>query len=106
MRDRQAFRKPVEIPTDDPIGRCGVAVRVDGSLVVSWLELVDDAAEVRVCLIDTDSGEVGAVTTVGATAAGRAAGVPEIAAVGDRTCIVAWRDVSKRQVMTARVSWK
>lgn len=98
MDGGRSFGKPTTLPAEDPIGRCGAAVLSDGSSVVCWMELVDNAAEVHV----SRNGKK--AVHVAKTAAGRSSGVPEIVADGEGV-IVAWRDVSKRCVLTARVTW-
>ncbi len=94
----ETFGKPVKVSGKEPIGRCGVAVLADGAVATCWLELVDNVAEVRV------SRNGAQAVVVARTAASRSAGVPEIVAEG-KNVVVAWRDVSKRRVLTARVTW-
>ncbi|MAB89436.1 MAG: hypothetical protein VX913_13360 [Planctomycetota bacterium] len=94
----QSFGKARQLPAKDPIGRCGVAVLADGSVAVCWLDLVNNVAELRASL----DGEK--IITCAKTSAGRASGVPEIVAEG-KGALIAWRDVSKRRVLTARVVW-
>ena len=93
-----SFGKATSLPAKDPIGRCGVAVLADTSVAVCWFERADNAAELRV-------SRGGAKAVICArTSAGRSSGVPEIVAEGDNV-VVAWRDVSKRRVLTARITW-
>jgi len=83
-----------------PIGRVGVAMLDDGSPVVSWLEGVGDAAEVRVRRVG-GAGDRNASQTVATVDAGRSSGIPRVAALGDRA-LVAWTDASS--VRTAVVA--
>lgn len=101
----KTFRKPIELPSDDPIGRCAITVVSADAVVVGWLELAANLAEVRVCRVDVKTGKPGVPLVVARTAANRAAGVPRVTSTADGDVIVAWRDVSKRQVLTSRVRW-
>ena len=94
----KSFGKPTNLPATDPIGRCGVAVLADASIAVCWFELVDNVAELRV------SRGGGKAVTCARTSAGRSSGVPEVVAEG-AGALIAWRDVSKRRVLTARITW-
>lgn len=86
-----AFGPAVRVDGGAPVGRVGVALRPDGSAVVTWLEDVGgDRAEVRVRVLAPD-GALGEPTTVATTASGRSSGVPHVLALGDRV-LVAWTD--------------
>ena len=83
-----------------PVGRVGVAVLDDGRAVVSWIESVGDAAQVRVRAVG--DGERAASQTVATVPAGRASGIPRVAALGGRA-LVAWTDPEAAGVRTAVV---
>ena len=92
----------VRIDGGAPVGRVGVAFLDGESAVVSWLEGVGDAAEVRVRRVAAD-GARGEPVTVATVEAGRSSGVPHVASLGDRV-LVAWTDPAASTVRTAVVA--
>lgn len=91
----------VAIDDGSPIGRVGVALLPGGSAVVSWLETVGDAAELRLRRVAPD-GTRGEPVTVAALDAGRSSGVPHVVALGGQA-LVAWTDPAAATVRTAVV---
>ncbi|WP_412062229.1 hypothetical protein [Rubrivirga sp. IMCC45206] len=91
----------VRIDGGMPIGRVGVAFLPNGGAVVSWLEMVGEAAELRLRRLAAD-GVAGDTQTVATMEAGRASGVPRVVALGDRV-LLAWTDAGAGTVRTAVV---
>jgi hypothetical protein len=82
------FGKPVQVDDGSPLGRTDIEMLLDGSALVTWLELVGDRAEWRVKRIGFD-GTVLARWTVGSAPRTREAGFARAALVaGD--LYVAW----------------
>jgi hypothetical protein len=91
----------VRVDGERPIGRVDVAFLGNGSAVVSWLERVGEAAELRLRRVAADGtrGEPVTVTTVDA---GRSSGMPHVAPLGNQA-LVAWTDPAAASVRTAVV---
>ena len=83
-----------------PVGHVGVAILDDGRVVTSWVETVGDAAAIRVRAVGP--GGRTASRTVATVEAGRAGGIPRVAALGSRA-LVAWTDPVEAAVRTAVV---
>lgn len=93
------FGEPVRVDDGEAMGRVHLALLDDGSALVTWLERVEGAAEVRVRHVDTDG--VGAATAITGTDAQRASGFPRMARVDDRL-FFAWTEPGERpRVRTA-----
>ena len=85
------FTDPIRVDDGSPRGWAGVAVLRDGSAAVSWVERVENGAELRVRKVAEDGG-TGTSLVVATAPAGRSAvGVPKLVRTGDRL-IFAWRD--------------
>jgi hypothetical protein len=83
----ESFAPPVRVDDGDPVGR--VSIVLDGeSAVVSWLERVDQQAQVRVRRITSD-GRRSAASVVGSSTSARASGFPRMAHDG-RGVVFAW----------------
>lgn len=82
------FGRAVGVDGGAPMGRVGVALRADGTAVVSWMERAGDRAEIRLRSVAPD-GHLGAPTSVATAEAGRTSGMPVMALLGDRA-LVAW----------------
>ena len=91
----RAFQAPIVIDDAEPLGRVGVAVLRSGRVLVSWLGLEGDHAQVLVRVIESD-GTPGETAVIAACDPSRAVGVPAIAASGDQT-VIAWRDLADGQ---------
>ncbi len=93
------WSEPVRVDVGRPIGRVDVAVLEDGRAAVIWLEDAgSDQAEIHVRSVD--DGPLYR-TTVATVESGRASGIPQIAALGDRA-MVAWTET--RGVQTTLVT--
>jgi len=98
------FGQPVSIDDGDPLGRVDVALLDGGDALVTWLERVGEAAEIRARRV-SPSGEVGRSWLISGTAAARGSGFPRMARVGDRV-VFAWTEVgepSRVRTAVARV---
>jgi len=77
-----------------PLGRVDVEYLSDGGALVTWMEHSGKGtAEIRAKRVRSD-GVLSAATVVDATSDARSAGFPRIAAVGDTTVYVAWREMT------------
>jgi hypothetical protein len=102
------FDPPIDIARGAVMGRVGVALLMDGSTVVSWVEndRADSGevlAEIRARRI-TAEGEVRASVLVAETGTGRPAGFPQLKAVG-ADLLFAWTDTlgEESRVASARL---
>ena len=91
----------VRVDGERPIGRVGVAFLEHGGAVVSWLEGVGEAAELRLRRVAAD-GTRGDPVTVATVDAGRSSGMPHVVALGNQA-LVAWTDPAAATVRTAVV---
>lgn len=95
---------PVRIDSGDPLGRIDAALLDDGSLVVSWLERVAPAAELRLVRILPD-GRPDPPVVVAEVASSRQSGIPRMVSLGRRV-LVAWTDPGQTdRVRVAIVEW-
>jgi hypothetical protein len=79
--DGETWESPVRIDDGAAVGRVDAAMLPDGDLLVSWIEAVEEGAELRVRRV-ASGGEV-AEAVVAATITGdRATGMPRLAVVG------------------------
>lgn len=78
-----SFGEPVVVAAGEILGRVDVALDADGLAWVSWVELVDEGAEIRLRPVATD-GSLGAPRTVARTSPSRASGFPRLERLGGR----------------------
>ncbi len=83
------FGEPVRIDDGDPVGRVDVTVDDTGALV-SWIERVGEAAELRVRRVRADGTREPAVVVTSLSSA-RASGFPRMIAAGD-DLVFAWTE--------------
>ncbi|MCG8458029.1 MAG: glycoside hydrolase [Holophagales bacterium] len=100
-----SFTPPLDVDSHAPLGRVDLILDAAGHAVVSWLDS-DSAgadADIRWRRVSPE-GELGALRSVAATAATRAAGVPRMEGSGD-DLIFAWLEVGDpSRLRAARVS--
>ncbi|MBI4408792.1 MAG: exo-alpha-sialidase [Gemmatimonadetes bacterium] len=82
------FAAPIRVDDGDPAGRVAALLLEDGSALVSWLERVENGAEVRVRRV-TAKGERTPARTVARSSAERASGFPRMVRSGDDV-VLAW----------------
>jgi hypothetical protein len=83
-----SFGAPLTVDDGNPLGRTDVEMLPDGSVLVTWLEIVGDQAEWRIKRFDT-GGKVTARWTVGSAPRTRQAGFARTALAGG-DLFVAW----------------
>ncbi len=83
---------PISIDDGRPIGRVDVSLLESGDAVVSWMEQVEDGAEVRIRSIDAQGNRSEALT-IAASSTARSTGFPRMELSGDEL-VIAWRDSS------------
>jgi hypothetical protein len=97
-----SFSAPVQIDDGDPVGRVDVRLLDDGSAVVSWIERLEDGAEIRLRRVSAD-GRPGTAAVIAASSGERASGFPRIARTGD-ALVFAWTEPGDpTTVRTARM---
>ncbi|MFQ5568263.1 MAG: sialidase family protein [Rhodothermales bacterium] len=84
----RTFAPPVVIDDGRPIGRVDTILLADGSALVSWIEQLEDGAEIRLRRVSPE-GTREEAQTVTAVAAARASGFPRMTRRGD-TLVIAW----------------
>jgi hypothetical protein len=83
-----SFGPPIRVDDGMPLGRVDAELLQDGSVMVGWIEQLDQGAEFRLRRVWPD-GRRDAAVTIASLAASRASGYPRIARSGDRL-IFAW----------------
>ena len=88
----ETFGSPITIDDGSPIGRVDVLIHEDQSVSVSWIEELDDHAEVRVkrCTVE---GDIISTNTIAMNKNSRSGGFPRIGLVDNRL-LVAWTDAT------------
>lgn len=84
----KSFSKPLQISSNESLGRVGLEMLDEKTAVVTWMEKQGEKGIVRARLLDR-SGAMGEPVTIGETASARASGFPRIARMGD-SLVVAW----------------
>lgn len=87
----RTFSEPRRVDGRAPGGRVDLLMTEDGSAIVSWLERVDGAAEVRLRRVSPE-GEMSEPLVVSRTGAERASGFPRMALAGSDV-VLAWTAV-------------
>jgi hypothetical protein len=97
----RTFGAPIALADSDTIGRVDVALLADGSAIASWIEIVDQRAELRVRAVGPAGGRSASVT-VAQIESSRASGYPRIAYHGSEM-VFAWtaREGGGLRVQTA-----
>jgi hypothetical protein len=96
----ESFGQPVQVDDGNPIGRVDVILLPDGAALVSWLEQIGEAGEIRARRI-SPRGDRGTAMTISKTSTQRASGFPRLAR-NEEEIIFAWTDAGDpSQVRTA-----
>ncbi len=82
-----SFGPPIRVDDGAAMGRVGLAMLDDGSVLVSWLARAGDDGEVRVRRVHAD-GVSNPFVVAGASRAARASGFPRMVRAGGRTLVV------------------
>lgn len=88
----QTWDAPIRVDDGRPIGRVDVVLLDSGEAVVSWMEQVEDGAEVRIRTIDAQRRR-GDPLTVADSSTARSTGFPRMQRSGSEL-VIAWRDSS------------
>lgn len=99
------FNDPVDIETDNVIGRVDIELIDDGLAVVSWLRKNKQGdGEICARAVSAD-GRAGPVKIIATTSAARSSGFPQMIRTGD-SLIFAWTDASgeEKQLRSARLA--
>ena len=98
-----SFGAAVDVATDHPTGRVGVAALPNGFSLVSWLQDGDDGAG-DICIRSVSpTGELGDVRIIASTSKGRMSGFPQMLVSGN-SIIMAWTDVDNGQTSVRSAS--
>ena len=95
----KTFGSAVQVDDGNPIGRVDVVALDSGGAIVTWIENVAQAGEVRVREVGA-SGEKLDARTVAKTSLGNASGFPKIERSGSEF-VFAWTDTEAGKVRTA-----
>ena len=87
------FAPPARVDGGQPVGRVDLAGSTDGSILVSWLEVDGEEANIQVRRVASD-GQMGPSRAVAGTSAERASGFPRLAVHGD-TFFLAWTEAGE-----------
>lgn len=89
-----SFGAAVDIATDHPTGRVGVAALPNGFSLVSWLQDGGNGAG-DICVRSVSpNGELGETRVIATTSTGRMSGFPQMVVSGD-SVVMAWTDVDE-----------
>jgi hypothetical protein len=99
----RTFAAPIEVASGRVVGRVDVVLLADGRAVVSWLEEMPGAAEVRAQPF-TRQGRAGPVMTIARSAVARSSGFPQMVLAGDEL-LFAWTETGAvPRIQTARAA--
>lgn len=87
------FSAPVRIDQGNPLGRVDAVWLEDGSALVSWMEMADDATWILVRRVDS-SGRIGQPLLVADSTQRRSSGFPRMTRAGD-DIIIAWTEIGE-----------
>lgn len=99
--DGLTFGEPTRVDDGDPIGRVDSALLPDGSALVSWIEKVEDKAEIRVRRVLPDGTTFPSIV-VATTTAQRSSGFPKMVATEDAVFLTWTNPNPPSSVFTAR----
>lgn len=98
------FAEPIVISQGNTNGRVGTTLLADNSIVVTWMETKNDAAQILLGHFDK-SGNHLATKTIAQSSAARSSGFPVVSSTGNKV-ILAWTEVGEnKQVQTASVQF-
>jgi hypothetical protein len=98
--DGDTWSAPVRVDDGEPIGRVDVVLLAGGDALVSWLEQVDDGAQLKARRV-APHGSAGPALLIAESGSSRSSGVPRMATSG-REVVFAWRGrADPPQVRTA-----
>lgn len=87
----ESFGSPIRIDDGQPAGRVDIEFLPDGTALVVWLELTEEAAELRARRISS-GGRTDPSWSIAQTASARASGFPRMVVAGDEI-LIAWTKV-------------
>ncbi len=96
-----SFSERLRIDDGSPTGRTDIVLIDDRTAAVSWIEKLEEGAEIRMRTVDVE-GNVGRAHAVATTSAARASGFPRLVAVGGDV-VLTWTDPLDRRVRVATV---
>ncbi len=99
------FGKPIRIDDGNSAGRVDIVMTDDQTAIVSWLEVVDKKAELRICKVRSD-GTKDSSQTIVETSASRSSGFPKMVLNADKL-LFAWTEVDSvgTRVRTGEVAF-
>lgn len=86
-----SFSKPIEVDDGKPIGRVDIVWLGDNTALVSWMENLDQGAEIRLAKVNT-SGKLGVSIPVTKISESRLSGFPILEKIQDKF-LMAWTKV-------------
>lgn len=95
------FAAPIRVDDGNPAGRVDVHYAGDNSALVSWIERLDNRAEVRIRRIYAN-GRRGPSLTIATSSAERASGFPHMVVRG-RDVILAWTEAGRPSQIQAAI---
>ena len=95
------FGSPVTVDDTQPVGRVGIVMPATGVAIVSWIDIGEEAAVIRLRVVAPD-GRMGLTLDAAETSIARASGFPCLAAVGDDLLLV-WTDAERHRLRGKRL---
>ncbi|MBX2917557.1 MAG: exo-alpha-sialidase [Cyclobacteriaceae bacterium] len=93
----ETFSQPIQVNTDETIGRVDVVMLNSNSAVVSWME----ASTIKAMRINSD-GSKGNPITIASTSEARSSGFPQITRAGDKL-VFAWTNDLQKTILSTVV---
>jgi hypothetical protein len=90
----ETFSQPIQVNTNETIGRVDVVMLDTASAIVSWME----TATIKAMRINQD-GSKGNPVTVASTSEARSSGFPQMTKAGDKL-VFAWTDDAQQTILT------
>ena len=100
------FSAPVRVDDGNPSGRVDIEIFDDGKAMVTWLEIIEEVAEIRAAIVGQE-GKVGTSIPLAKTSSKRSSGFP-ILSKNKEHFLLAWTSVNgdSTSVKTAQVKFQ
>lgn len=98
----ETFSQPITIGDTYPMGRVDIEMLGDGSVLVSWLDTVDDKTLIQLQHV-TSTGELSDVITLTESSESRSSGFPRMV-IKDSNAIVSWTEVGDNKSLNIKTA--
>ena len=99
------FSEPIRIDDGDPQGRVDIVWKDKNSVLVSWIEAVDEKGEIRLAKVDRSKIKAPSLKVTDIDLA-RKSGFPILEQLDEQTYLIAWTEVgTTTKIRTDLISW-